>query len=97
MPADGSTTIGDLIARVLKEMGKLQNFSVSVEGSRTSLNLDVNTSVLVGQRVIVKYLPGPCERVGVGGGKRIGKMHPLCIMQGTSRTYSQSPKLVSIP
>lgn len=61
MPADGSTSIGDLFARLLKEMGKLQNFSVAVEGARVPLELSTDTSVLVGQRVVVKYLPGPCK------------------------------------
>ena len=31
------------------------------EGSRVPLELDVDTSVLVGQRVVVKYLPGTSE------------------------------------
>ena len=47
--------------RVLKEMDKLQNFQIYCEGSRVPLELSVDTSVLVGQRVIVKYLPGPCK------------------------------------
>ena len=42
-------------------MGKLQNFSVAIEGARVSLELSTDTSVLVGQRVVVKYLPGECE------------------------------------
>ena len=64
MPADGTTTIGDLFVGVLKEMGKLQNFSVAIEGARVPLELSTDTSVLVGQRVVVKYLPGPCEWEG---------------------------------
>lgn len=61
LPADGTKTIGDLFVGVLKEMGKLQNFSVGLEGARVSLELSTNTSVLVGQRVVIKYLPGTCE------------------------------------
>lgn len=61
MPADGTTSIGDLFVGVLKEMRKLRNFSVAVEGARVPLELGTDTSVLVGQRVVVKYLPGPCE------------------------------------
>lgn len=61
MPADGSKTIGELFVGVLKEMGKLRNFSVAVEGARVPLELDTDTSALVGQRVVVKYLPGPCK------------------------------------
>ena len=61
MPADGSTTIRDLFVEVLKDMGKPQNFSVTVEGARASLELDTDTSVLIGQCVVVKYLPSPCE------------------------------------
>ena len=61
MPADGTKSIGDLFVGVMKEMGKLQNFSVAIEGARVSLELDTDTSALVGQRVVVKYLPGPCK------------------------------------
>lgn len=61
LPADGTQTIGDLFVGVLQEMGKLQKFSVAIEGARVPLELSTDTSVLVGQRVVVKYLPGPCE------------------------------------
>lgn len=59
MPADGTKSIGDQFVAVLKEMGKLQNFSVAIEGARIPLELATDTSALVGQRVVVKYLPGP--------------------------------------
>lgn len=61
LPADGTKSIGDLFVGVLREMSKLQNFSVSIEGARVSLELDTDTSELVGQRVVVKYLPGQCK------------------------------------
>ncbi len=61
MPADGRKTLGELFVGVLREMGKLQNFSVAVEGARVGLNFETDTSALIGQRVVVKYLPGPCE------------------------------------
>lgn len=60
LPADGSTSVGSLFLSILKDMDKLQNFQVYLEGSRVPLELTVDTSVLVGQRVVVKYLPGPC-------------------------------------
>jgi len=61
LPADGSRTVGELFVSVLKDMEKLQNFQVYCEGSRVPLELGVDTSVLVGQKVNVKFLPGPCE------------------------------------
>ncbi len=61
LPADGRKTLGELFVGVLREMGKLQNFSVAVEGARVGLNFETDTSALIGQRVVVKYLPGPCE------------------------------------
>ena len=64
LPADGLKRVGHLFAEVLQEIGKLQNFAIYLEGSRVPLELDVDTSVLVGQKVNVKYLPGPCKSTG---------------------------------
>ncbi len=61
LPADGTERVGDLFAGVLREMGKLQNFSVAVEGARVPLEFGTNTSCLIGQRVVVKYIPGKCK------------------------------------
>lgn len=61
LPADGQKQVGHLFVEVLQEIGKLQNFAVYLEGSRVPLELDVDTSVLVGQKVYLKYLPGPCK------------------------------------
>ena len=58
LPADGAISIGNLFVEVLK-MGKAR-FFVALEGSRIPLDLDIETSVLVGQRVEVKYLPCKC-------------------------------------
>ena len=44
---------------LMREMGKLQNFSVAIEGARVGLDLETDTSGLIGQRVVVKYMPGP--------------------------------------
>ena len=57
LPANGTKTIGALFTSVLKDIGKQQNFAVYLEGSRVPLELGIDTSVLVGQRVVVKYLP----------------------------------------
>ena len=46
---------------MLEGISKLQNFAVYLEGSRVPLELSVDTSVLVGQKVFIKYIPGPCE------------------------------------
>ena len=61
LPADGTKTVGELFYEVLESIGKLQNFAVYLEGSRVPLELSVDTSVLVGQKVFIKYLQGPCE------------------------------------
>ena len=61
LPANGKKTVGDLVIGILKDMAKLQNFSVAVEGARVSLDFDTDTSALIGQKVVIKYLPGPCE------------------------------------
>ena len=61
LPADGTKTVGELFYGELEAMGKLQNFAVYLDGSRVPLELDVDTSVLVGQKVSIKYLTGPCE------------------------------------
>ena len=52
--------MGELLVGILKEMDKLRNFSVAVEGARVPLDFETDTSALVGQRVVVKYLPGQC-------------------------------------
>lgn len=61
LPADGTKTVGELFYEVLEGIGKLQNFAVYMEGSRVPLDFNVDTSVLVGQKVLIKYLPGPCK------------------------------------
>jgi hypothetical protein len=61
LPADGTKTVGELFYEVLEGTGKLQNFAVYMEGSRVPLDFNVDTSVLVGQKVLIKYLPGPCK------------------------------------
>ena len=61
LPADGTKTVGELFYEVLEGIGKLQNFAVYMEGSRVPLDFSVDTSVLVGQKVLIKYLPGPCK------------------------------------
>ena len=61
LPADGTKTVGELFYEVLEGTGKLQNFAVYMEGSRVPLDFNVDTSVLVGQKVLIKFLPGPCK------------------------------------
>ena len=61
LPANGTKTVGELFYEVLEGIGKLQNFAVYMEGSRVPLDFNVDTSVLVGQKVLIKYLPGPCK------------------------------------
>ena len=68
LPADGTTTIGNLISGVLIEMGKLPNFSLTLVGIRVQVPLNLDASVLVGQTVFVKYLPippKPSEQVNI--------------------------------
>lgn len=61
LPADGRKTVGEVFVGILKDLEKLRNFSVGIEGARVPLNLDTDTSALIGQKVVVKYLPGQCE------------------------------------
>ncbi|KAL5471520.1 hypothetical protein EMCRGX_G029643 [Ephydatia muelleri] len=71
LPASSNRSPRELVASLLSERGKLQNFAIYMEGSSVPLDASIDTSILVGQRVVVKLLPGPYIKNGpVSNGSR---------------------------
>ena len=59
--ADGSKTVRDLFNQVLIERGKMEPYSIYIDGARAPLELDMTSAVLDGHTVSVKYLPSSSE------------------------------------
>jgi hypothetical protein len=57
LPADGSTTLRLLLDKTLADRGKVNSYSVYLEGARAPLELNVSTSNLEGHVITIKYNP----------------------------------------
>ena len=57
LPVDGTTTIRQLLDKTMIDRGKVESYSVYLEGARAPLELNTATSNLEGHTIAIKYNP----------------------------------------